>query len=218
MKVCTDACLFGAILANEDLQSASCLEIGAGTGLISLMLAQKNESVKIDAVEIDQDAAEQATENIAATAWAERINLVHIDILKFAPEKKFDFIFTNPPFFEDDLLSDDQTKNSAKHDATLTLSQLRKAIDQHLKPDGAFALLLPVQRLGFFKEEAAKSGFYLNRQILVKQTLKHKFFRGILFFQKAPTEPILSEMIIKEEDDNYTPEFTALLKDYYLYL
>src|SRR5437868_5022622 len=125
MKVCTDACLFGAYIANE-LQSIpvnTILDIGAGTGLLSLMLAQKTTAV-IDAVEIDNAAFEQAKENIAASPWKEKINTYHADISTFKTGKRYEHIISNPPFFEDDLRSNDEKKNFAKHDSSLTLENL----------------------------------------------------------------------------------------------
>lgn len=217
-KVCTDACLFGAVLALENLGNATCLEIGTGTGLLSLMLLQKNDQVNIDTVEIDREAAGQAAENIAATPWAANINLLHVDILKFNPDQQYDFIFSNPPFFENDLQTTDDATNRARHNATLTLSQMLNVAAKRLAPNGRFAVLLPYQRVDHFKEEAGKKGFCLSRQILVKQSLKHKFFRGILFFQRLPQEPDFGELAIKADEQDYTPEFAALLKDYYLYL
>jgi len=218
MKVCTDACLFGAVTANDKMQSGNCLDIGTGTGLLSLMVAQKNNSAIIDAIEIDTNAAEQALENITASPWANRIQVINKDILKLRTKKQYDFIFSNPPFFEDDLLSADKAKNNAKHNTSLTLIKLLKFVDPHLTADGLFTLLLPYQRVDYFIEEAKKTGFHLSRQILVKQTLKHKFFRGILSFKRKETKPHYSEIFIKDINQNYTPEFSALLKDYYLFL
>ena len=223
MKVCTDACLFGALVANCNPDSyrestANCLDIGTGTGLLSLMLAQKNSSVKIDAVEIDALAAEQAKENVAASPWADRINIFNEDILSFDPGKQYDCIISNPPFFEDDLQSPDDSKNKAKHNTSLSLIQLIQVIDKHLAADGFFAVLLPYHRVEYFITEATKAGFHLYKQILAKQTMKHKFFRGILFFSRKEKEFENREIIIKDTNQNYTAEFSALLKDYYLFL
>lgn len=224
MKVCTDACLFGAIVADSKSylpghkQFTRCLEIGTGTGLLSLMVAQKNDTLKIDTVEIDTAAAQQAAENIAASPWAENIQVFNNDILNFNTEKKYDCIISNPPFFEDDLQSADKAKNNAKHNTSLTLSQLLQVVENYLSADGLFAVLLPYHRVGYFIEESAKKGLHLSKQILVKQTMKHKFFRGILFFSRKKTEPRFKEIIIKDTAHDYTPEFAAALKDYYLFL
>ncbi len=228
MKVCTDACLFGAIAARMPAVNSQhvgniaktlyCLDIGTGTGLLSLMFAQKNSTAKIDAVEINRDAAEQAKQNIQASPWADRIQVFNEDILTFNPGKQYEYIISNPPFFEDDLQSPDEAKNNAKHDTTLTLLQLLNFVDTHLTPDGFFAVLLPYHRVTYFIEEAINTGFHLSRQILIRQTIKHKFFRGILVFNREEKEPHRSEIIIKNLEHNYTPEFSEALKDYYLFL
>jgi tRNA1Val (adenine37-N6)-methyltransferase len=224
MKVTTDACLFGALVAScktflpTDSQCTNCLEIGTGTGLLSLMVAQKNNALKIDAVEIDAAAAAQAAENIAASPWAENIAVFNEDILSFSSDKKYDCIVSNPPFFEDDLQSADKAKNNAKHNTSLNLLQLLQVVDKYLSPDGFFAVLLPYHRVAYFIEESVKAGLHLSNQILVKQTLKHKFFRGILFLSRKEVDPQQDEIIIKDTEHNYTPQFAAALKDYYLFL
>ncbi len=219
MKVCTDACLFGAYIANEILQLPvkNILDIGTGTGLLTLMLAQKT-SATIDAVEIDAAAFTQAKQNIEQSPWKEKVAIYNADILKFQPNKKYDCIISNPPFFEDDLKSDDEKKNFAKHDTSLTFTELLNAVDANLSADGFFAVLLPFHRSNYFEEEAAKINFNLTKKILIKQTPKHNHFRSILIFSRKKLEPIQEEIIIKNEDGNYTPAFTRLLKDYYLYL
>jgi tRNA1Val (adenine37-N6)-methyltransferase len=218
MKVCTDSCLFGSVIASSRLPGINCLDIGTGTGLLSLMLAQKNSEAIIDAVDIDILAAVQAKENIAASQWAGRIQVFNRDILTFSPGKQYDCIFSNPPFFEDDLQSPDDAKNNAKHNTSLTLSGLISFADIHLTKDGFFAVLLPYHRVDHFIEEATKAGFHLTKQILVKQTMKHTFFRGILFFDRRENKTEFSELIIKDAVNTYTPEFSAALKDYYLFL
>jgi tRNA1Val (adenine37-N6)-methyltransferase len=224
MKVCTDACLFGALVANNIFSTSTandtlqCLDIGTGTGLLSLMAAQQNKNINIDAIEIVEPAAEQAGENIAASHWTDRIQVFNEDILNFLPGKQYDCIFSNPPFYEDDLKSAVKAKNNAKHDTSLSLLQLLHIVDSYLTTDGFFSVLLPYHRVDYFIEESIKTGFHLTRQILVKQTLKHKFFRGILFLNRKETEPELSEITIRDTEHNYTPEFSATLKDYYLFL
>lgn len=225
MKVCTDACLFGALTANLKLilsevegQTSNCLDIGTGTGLLSLMFAQKNADTIIDAVELDTAAAEQANENFSASPWKERMNIFNTDILSFNIKKKYDLIISNPPFFEDDLRSPDQDKNNAKHDTSLSLTGLLQVVQKYLTKDGMFALLLPHHRVDHFIEEAGKQELYLIQKILVKQTDRHDHFRGILFFGRKNAEPSNASMSIKDKEENYTPEFVAALKEYYLHL
>ena len=219
MKVCTDACLFGAFVANEiqDKTINHILDIGAGTGLLSLMLAQKTNT-KIDAVEIDKSTYEQAEENISQSSWKEKITVYNSGIADFYSNYKYDLIISNPPFFEDDLQPADKKKNAAKHDATLTLQKLLNNIDRLLSNDGFFAVLLPFHRVNYFVNESLKMNFYLTNKLLVKQTTSHNFFRGILIFSRNKSAIQTNELCIKNEAGNYTPEFINLLKDYYLYL
>lgn len=218
MKVCTDACLFGAVVAGSGLSITNGLDIGTGTGLLALMLAQQNKELIIDAVELDAPAAEQAGQNAAASPWANRIHVFHEDIVNFHAGKKYDCIISNPPFFEDDLLSPDKAKNNAKHHASLSLIRLLQVVEKQLATGGYFAVLLPFHRVDYFIDEALRFGLHLYRQVSVKQTPLHSFFRGILFFGHDKMDPQKSEMAIKDEENQYSVEFAALLKDYYLYL
>jgi len=224
MKVCTDACLFGAFISTNQLVSPDdpsasfpCLDIGTGTGLLSLMLAQKNPKALIDAVEIDAQAAAQATENFAASPWKDRLRCINTDILSFSPEKKYTFIFSNPPFFEDDLRSADARKNNAKHDTVLHLARLVQRAQELLSEKGVFAALLPGHRVDYFIEAAAEQGLALLQKVWVKQTDKHGHFRGIVFVGHRTANSSESVICIKNEE-TYSPEFVELLKDYYLYL
>lgn len=219
MKVTTDGCLFGAYVAsqikNHKSKIKNCLDIGTGTGLLSLMLAQKN-NISIDAVEIDTPSYYQAKENFKRSLWNEQLNIFNADITDLDPSKKYDCIISNPPFFEDDLMSANQTKNKAKHAITLTLQQLLIAIDTHLNAVGFFFVLLPYHRTDYFIKEAAAIKFYPSEKLVVKQTPKHIFFRSILIFSREENDYKTSTLIIKESNNQYTPEFIYLLKDYYL--
>lgn len=221
MKVCTDACIFGAFVARQiisrQLKSANILDIGSGTGLLSLMTAQKVQG-KIDAIEIDKSAFQQAIYNFEQSPWKDRLTIINTDALLFNSEKKYDCIISNPPFFEGDLKSGNTKKNAAKHDTTLTLEQLLNIADRHLSPQGVFALLLPYHRISFFIEIAKNAHYFLNEQLFVQHTNTHPFFRGILFFSQKKTTVTTHELVIKNEKGNYSPEFIELLKDYYLHL
>ena len=225
MKVCTDACLFGALFADhrpptidDRRTTTNCLDIGTGTGLLSLIYAQKDHSAIIDAIEIDEATMKQAKENFEASPWKQRLNIFNADILTFETDKKYDLIISNPPFFEGDLLSADEYKNNAKHDSSLSLQQLLEVVSMHLSPDGWFAVLLPYHRVEYFEELATEYDLHSLQKILVRQSPKHGFFRGILFFSRNKTRSQTDEIIIRETDGNYSQAFTTLLKEYYLNL
>lgn len=219
MKVCTDACLFGAWAADylQNKNSSNILDIGAGTGLLSLLLAQKT-TAHIDAAEIDGNAFLQAKENFESSNWKERLQVFNTDICDFNPAKKYDFIISNPPFFENDLKSLQQNKNAAKHDTALNLVTLAEIAKKLLSPAGHFAVLLPYHRTNYFINEAKKQGLYCNKTVLVKQTAGHTYFRSMLLFSSLETAAGEKEITIKDTTGNYTEAFSSLLKDYYLYL
>ena len=221
MKVCTDACLFGAYTAHTIEHSTfpiqHILDIGTGTGLLSLMLAQETNA-QIDAVEIDAVAFQQAKENFKASPWAGKLNVFNTGILNYTADKKYDCIISNPPFFEDDLKSAKEGKNLAKHDNALTLAQLLTAIDAHLAATGFFAVLLPFHRVDYFEKESLAHGFQLMEKVLVKHTVTHPYFRGILIFSKNNSMPKITELAIKDENGVYTEAFVELLWAYYLNL
>jgi tRNA1Val (adenine37-N6)-methyltransferase len=218
MKVCTDACLFGSISPALTTRDLRVLDIGTGTGLLSLMYAQRHTDAMIDAVEIDPSAAEQATENFAASAWRDRLKVYNISIQEFKPAHSYDVIISNPPFFDNDLKSNDTKRNLALHSAALNLEELIASNDRLLKHDGCFGVLLPYHRTEYFQQLAAAKGFHLAQKILVKQSPQHSYFRSILFFSRKEIIAVEREIVIQETSRKYTPDFTALLKDYYLYL
>jgi tRNA1Val (adenine37-N6)-methyltransferase len=220
MKVCTDSCLFGAWIAEQSKEKANerVLDIGGGTGLLSLMYAQKSDS-KIDAIEIDIDTATQAKENINASPWKNKINVINQSLLNFRPAHLYDFIFSNPPFFEDDLMSANEQKNTAKHNTSLTLKDLISFISKHLKSDGAGALLIPYHRLEHLKVLLINCDFHINHLTIVKQTDNHSYFRTmVIFSRKQYNEYVSKEIVIKDSNGNYTADFIELLKEYYLKL
>lgn len=219
MKVTTDACLFGAVVADAfgNTETGRALDIGTGTGLLSLMLAQQLV-VDIDAVEIEEAAARQAQQNFDDAPWADRLRVIHTDITRFDPGPTYPLIFSNPPFFENDLRSEEAAINAARHDTGLKLDVLFECVKQLLSADGHWVVLLPERRIDDALREAAARDLHLYKRIDVRQTPAHDHFRGILFFSQVKKEYTEEEVVIRNGDHAYSPEFTRLLKDYYLYL
>lgn len=221
LKVSTDSCLFGAWLSAE-IQTESnvrtVLDIGAGTSLLMLMLAQKCNAF-IDGIEIDNPSYEQAKENITASPWRTRLQIFKGDVKNFLFETKYNLILSNPPFYENDLKSHSMNRNVAMHDEGLKFDELLKVVAKNLYDDGLFAVLLPYQRTDQFIADASALNFYLLQRVNVSQTVKHSFFRSMLLFsKKGHGEQRIRTMSIKNEQNEYTVEFTELLKDFYLYL
>jgi tRNA1Val (adenine37-N6)-methyltransferase len=220
MKVCTDACLFGAFVADRFQRTSKqfrVLDIGSGTGLLSLMFAQKNSNAQIDAVEIDKSAAEQSRENFRLSPWKDKLHIHHQPIQEFGINT-YDLIISNPPFYENDLKSENQKRNLALHSAALGLDDLLDVIQKHLSAHGKFAVLLPYHRSANFINHALLKDFHLEEEISVKQTSKHPYFRSMLLFGRNKVQTKHSDICIKEKNDDYSDEFKELLKDYYLKL
>ncbi len=218
MKVCTDACILGAWFAEKIPEGSKVLDIGAGSGLLTLMLAQKGKA-QFDAIEKDMQSFNQMTENIERSKWKDTINAFMGDAVTYVFPQLYDFIICNPPFYENDLKSGNAKKDLAKHDIGLTLEALIQVIDQNLAAHGGFGVLLPFHRTAQFEQLALNKGLYLSEKLLVRQTPQHDHFRSILHFTRHKTNALQEhELIIKQNDGSYSNAFTALLKDYYLYL
>lgn len=222
MKVTTDSCFFGAWAAkkieSEGLEIQNLLDIGAGTGLLSLMIAQKNEA-EIDAVEIDEETSQQANENVEASPWENRIHIFNKDILSFQPDKKYDCIISNPPFYQNELTSEIKKKNIAHHSDQLTISEVLDFIKAHLKADGLFFLLLPFKRKKEIENLLLENELFAVNTVVLYQSVKHPPFRVLIKGSKNKILPSQTETIsIWDENQQYTKAFADLLKDYYLYL
>lgn len=242
MKVCTEACIFGAcidvsnILGTEN--TIKILDIGAGTGILSLMLAQRltqdNENqIFIHAVELEEKAFLQAQENIKNSVFSDKITVFNASIQDFANnfaknnQQKYDLIVSNPPFFSNHLLSKTTNKNLALHTNTLSFDDLAKAVAQLLHENGTFEILLPAHEMGIFEQIAQKYNLQITKNLNVFNTEKHlknnKIFRKICTLKfnvnVLDKKSILEEnLVIKSEGNDYTDSFKALLKDFYLHL
>jgi len=222
IKVCTDTCVFGAWIIdnieNEKSKMKNVLDIGTGTGLLSLMLAQKLNS-KFDAVEIDEQAALQAKENFEESLWSKRLSVFNTPIQQYISANSYDLIISNPPFFNQSLKSDNNQKNLAKHSGSLSFIELIDVVLKFLKPEGRFAILLPFTEFKRFEIIAKEKQLYLLQKADIQQTPSHSFFRTTgVFSKQILSQPINEAINIKDDSNQYTPRFINLLKDYYLHL
>jgi tRNA1Val (adenine37-N6)-methyltransferase len=218
LKVCTDSCILGAWFSQKIASYSRILDMGSGTGLLMLMLAQKTKG-NIEGIEINLETYKQGKENITASIWRERLKSHPGDIRSWYSIDKYDFIISNPPFFEEDLKAKSEEKNVAKHSSELSLEDLMAAIKKNLRESGSFGILLPFHREPYFTKLAMDSGFYLTEALRVRQTPAHGFFRSVLHYSgnKAP-ESSGYEITIHQGNQEYSAEFKELMKDYYLYL
>ncbi|RFM28553.1 tRNA1(Val) (adenine(37)-N6)-methyltransferase [Deminuibacter soli] len=221
MKVCTDACLFGALsplVLPGGAAVTRVLDIGTGTGLLSLQYAQLNADAHIDAVEIDDGAFEQAGENFAASPWPQRLQVFHTPLQQYKAAQAYELIISNPPFFENDLKSQDNKRNLALHSEALRIEALLQHAHQLLTANGLLWLLLPWHRSAETITAATTQGFYLHRETAVQQTTKHGNFRSMLLLGKTAQPVITDTLVIKDAANQYTPAFVAALQAFYLYL
>jgi tRNA1Val (adenine37-N6)-methyltransferase len=218
MKVTTDGCLFGAWVADRlakyIMPNHTLLDIGAGTGLLSLMAVQQQPNLQVDAIEIDPLAATEASQNCLSSPWPTQIKVIQSAIQDFAATQtqQYGAIVTNPPFFEKALPSNSNSRNLAMHSHELSLAELIHCIGQLLDNNGFFAVLLPFYRTNEWLTLAHQ--FYVLEQVTVHQTEHHAPFRTMLLMSKH-SQPSKQSTIIIKEQNKYTKDFIDLLTPYY---
>jgi tRNA1Val (adenine37-N6)-methyltransferase len=217
MKVCADACILGASVAKNNARSI--LDIGAGTGLLSLILAQKLPSSTIHTVEIDANTAQQAQQNITDSPWSNQIHVFHESIQSYSQtcKEKYDLIVSNPPFFLNHKQSKKHQLNLARHTIQLSFQELIESIQQLLSPQGAFHILLPVYESQLLESVANNYGFYPYQKLLVKNQPQSIPHRAILSYQAKQKDLIINELSIRDKNNNYTTDYVELMKDFYLF-
>ena len=212
MKIGTDSMVFGSLIDVEGKTNA--LDIGTGTGVLSLMTAQRNPKLIISAVEIEANAFEEAKMNFNKSPFKYQLNALHVDFLNFNPDSKFDLIFSNPPYFENASKSLSPTKNLARHDNSLPLNKLFEKASDLLTQEGHFWVILPNLTFDTYLDFARKQGFYLVKEIEVFGT-ENQLVRKIGAFSKASQEPEISRLIIRKSDGNYTKDYKKLTSEYH---
>lgn len=214
MKVGTDGVLLGAW--TDVSHSCRLLDIGTGTGLIALMLAQRCPKASITAIDIDAEAVEQARENVLLSPWPDRVEVALQDICKYLTDKHFDTIVSNPPYFIDSLKCPDDQRNTARHTDTLDAERLLESVARLLTDDGRFSIILPAEQTDLLIQAAYAQGLYPSRQtaVITRPGLSPK--RILMEFQKTKEAFQPDELIIELERHVYSEGYIALTKDFYL--
>jgi tRNA1Val (adenine37-N6)-methyltransferase len=219
MKVGTDGVLLGA-WASVDRQPESILDIGTGTGLIALMLAQRCGAGTIDAIEIDGAAFEQCVENFEASQWADRLFCYHGGFEDFSLEMEegYDLIVSNPPFYEATVESSHYSRDIARQRKSLPAEILLQGVSRLLEPEGVFSLILPYRQEAAFRELAVGYGLFARRITRVKGNPVAAVKRSLLAFSRSKTAPVEDDLVIETSRHHYTNDYLQLVRDFYLKL
>ena len=218
MKVGTDGVLLGA-WAPVSHNPFSILDIGAGTGIIALMLAQRTHAEQIDALEIDEDAYEQAVDNFENSPWGDRLFCFHAGLDEFIeePEDEYELIVSNPPFYAEDYKTESEQRDLARFQDAMPFEELVEAADLLLSEHGIFALIIPFKEEEKFIALAKESELYPVKITRVKGTPKSEIKRSLLAFSRNESPEIaIDELIIEIDRHVYTPEYIELTKEFYL--
>ena len=216
MKVGTDGVLLGAWTDVND--ASSILDIGTGTGIIALMLAQRSTAAVIKGVDIDGDAVEQAQENVSHTPWADRIVIEQADACRLPETEtvRYDVVVSNPPYFTETMKCPDNRRHAARHTDTLTFDKLLHAASQLMHEKGRFCVVLPASAEGSFVTEAALHHLYPCRRTAVQTKAGVPPKRVLLEFRREITRCQSDTLTIEDTPGTYSAQYRALTGDFYL--
>ncbi len=220
MKVGTDAVLLGAWCAVENYPN-SILDIGSGTGVISLMIAQRSDAMTIDAVEIEEQAYEQTVENFEQSDWGDRLFCYNTSFQEFVQEitedqESYDLIVSNPPFYTDGYETENEARNKARFTSSLSFIDLIEGVAKILHPEGIFAVITPYKEAQQFVSLALKNDLFLCRICRVKGTATSAIKRSLLEFSFKKKSLVEEELVIEITRHKYTKEYINLTSNFYL--
>jgi len=217
MKVGTDGVLLGA-WASLSKNPATILDIGAGTGLIALMLAQRSTAETIDALEIEEAAYEQCVENFESSDWGNRLFCYHAGLDEFTEELEelYDLVISNPPFYSEDVSSGKSSRDNARRNLSLPFESLLGGVSSLLTANGVFSTIIPFKEEERFLAIASRSKLYPIRITRVRGNPNSEIKRSLLEFAFAPTKVKTDELTIELGRHKYTPEYISLTSDFYL--
>ena len=218
MKIGTDAVLLGAWCPINN-NPFSILDIGAGTGILSLMLAQRSNAQQIDAIEIEENAYEQCVENFEASHWGDRLFCYHASLNDFInePEDQYDIIISNPPFYSEDYKTDNSQRDLARFQDALPFEALVKATTLLLSENGIFTVVIPFKEENRLLNLCAQAELFPIKMTRVKGTPTGPIIRSLIAFKRYEL-PVLSanELVIETSRHVYTEAYTKLTRDFYL--
>ncbi|MDG2194935.1 MAG: methyltransferase [Polaribacter sp.] len=220
MKIGTDAVLLGAWCSVDNFPDTM-LDVGSGTGVVSLMLAQRSDAMTIDAVEINDAAHEQSVENFELSTWSDRLFCYHASFEDFTQEmeeaeEKYDLIVSNPPFYSDDFESQDTARNNARFTSSLSFKELVSGVSKLLADQGTFSVIIPFKEQQKFVALALENNLFLTKACRVKGTPTSEVKRSLLEFSFQKKDLIQEELIIEISRHKYTQAYIDLTKDFYL--
>lgn len=214
MKVGTDGVLLGAWCDVTDARHI--LDVGAGSGLVALMVAQRNYRAIIEAVEIDRDSASDADYNFKHSPWSNRLNIKNIDFLDYRPSIKFDLIVSNPPFFDTGIIAPDSRRAMARHTTTLPFNQLFSHATELLAEKGRIAIVAPIEAKEKIEFLAGECNLWMQRRAEVRTKSTKPVKRILWEFVNYPAVLEEESLILQSTEGGKTDEYTALTSDFYL--
>ncbi|APY10605.1 tRNA (adenine-N(6)-)-methyltransferase [Seonamhaeicola sp. S2-3] len=217
MKIGTDSVLLGA-WTSINHNPFNILDIGAGTGILSLMMAQRSKAQQIEAIEIDDNAFEQCAENFENSPWNDRLFCFHASLLEYieAVDEKFDLIICNPPFYSENYKTNDKSRDLARFSDAMPMEHIIFAVISFLSKKGKFSIVLPFKEENKYIEEASLIKLFPNRILRIKGNPNSEIKRSLIEFSFRESEIKTNELVIETERHQYTQEYIDLTKDFYL--
>lgn len=217
MKIGTDSVLLGAWASLEN-NPDSILDIGAGTGILALMTAQRSEAEQIDAIEIDDASYEQCVENFESSPWSDRLFCYHASLLEYSEEIEdtYDLIISNPPYYLENFKSKNQQRDLARFQDALPFDHLIKSSAKLLSDKGTFSIIIPHKEEKNFIKLAREVKLFPNRILQVKGNPSSKIVRSLIEFSFVKSEIKIEEIVIETARHNYTRDYINLTQDFYL--
>lgn len=217
MKIGTDAVLLGAWISIEN-NPLTILDIGAGTGVLSLMLAQRSSAETIDAIEIDDDAYEQCVDNFEESPWGDRAFCYHASLEEFVEdiEEQYDLIICNPPYYSEDYKTENISRDLARFQDAMPFDHLIESVSKLLSESGIFSVIIPFNEEDIFIALASKHNLFPKRILHVKGNPTSEIKRSLLEFSFRENDIEIQELIIETERHQYTEDYINLTKDFYL--
>jgi len=213
MRVGTDTMVLGASI--DVFGKSYGLDVGAGTGVLSLMCAQRNSKIEIDAIELDGLASKECAYNFFQSNFSQRLTSIHLDFIEFDTTKKYDLIVSNPPFFQTGLENEDQRKSNSRHERSLPKALFVEKVSGLLDQHGDFWIIVPYIDIEGWVDAASSNNLKLNSQTNIRGKQGASYIRSILRFSKLPNNIIIIDLTIRSVSGGYTEEYIDLTYNFH---